>query len=110
MPKAFNYNKLILFIILIFIYYENDNDIYKIKILKIRKLFNKYNSLFQKDNNITALFSYYRSLINKYSNEHDTDYKTNPLISIIIPLYNNKNEYILRLLMSIEEQTFKNIR
>ena len=109
MPKAINYNKLILFIILIFIYYENDNDIYKIKILKIRKLFNKYNSLFQKDNNITALFSYYRSLINKYSNENDTDYKTNPLISIIIPLYNNKNEYILRLLMSIEEQTFKNI-
>ena len=52
MPKAINYNKLILFIILIFIYYENDNDIYKIKILKIRKLFNKYNSLFQKDNNI----------------------------------------------------------
>ena len=108
MPKAINYNKLVVFIILIFIYYKN--DICKIiKILKIRKLFNKYNSLFQKDNNITALFSYYRSLINKYSNENDTDYKANPLISIIIPLYNNKNEYILRLLISIEEQTFKNI-
>ena len=89
-------------------YYKD--DICKIiKILKIKKLFNEYNLLFKKDNNLTALFSYYSSLINKYSDKNDLDFKKNPLISIIIPLYNNKNEYILRSFMSIEAQTFKNI-
>jgi glycosyltransferase involved in cell wall biosynthesis len=75
----------------------------------IKKLFNEYNLLYKKDNNITILFSYYRSLINKYSNKKDLYFKKKPLISIIIPLFNNKNEYILRSLMSIEAQTFKNI-
>jgi glycosyltransferase involved in cell wall biosynthesis len=75
----------------------------------IKKLFNEYNLLFKKDNNMTALLPYYNSLINKYSNKKDLKFKKNPLISIIIPLYNNKNEYILRSLMSIEAQTLKNI-
>jgi glycosyltransferase involved in cell wall biosynthesis len=75
----------------------------------IKKLFNEYNLLFKKDNNMTALLPYYNSLINKYSNKKDLKFKKNPLISIIIPLYNIKKEYILRSLMSIEAQTFKNI-
>ena len=75
----------------------------------IKNLFNEYNLLYKKDNNITILFSYYITLINKYSNKKDLYFKKNPLISIIIPLFNNKNEYILRSLMSIEAQTFKNI-
>jgi cellulose synthase/poly-beta-1,6-N-acetylglucosamine synthase-like glycosyltransferase len=75
----------------------------------IKELFNEYNLLYKKDNNITILFSYYRSLINKYSNKKDLYFKKKPLISIIIPLFNYKNEYILRSIMSIEAQTFKNI-
>lgn len=62
-----------------------------------------------KKDNKTNLIFYYRTLINKYSNKNDLEFKKNPLISIIIPLYNNKNEYILRSLISIEAQTFKNI-
>ena len=48
-------------------------------------------------------------MIKKYSTEKDLEFKINPFISIIIPLYNNKKEYILRSLLSIEAQTFKNI-
>ena len=99
---------LIFFIIIFFIYYKV--EIYKfIKILKIKKLFNEYNLSIKESNNKTILFSYYHSLINRYSNENDLKFKINPLISIIIPLYNNKNEYILRSLISIEAQIFKNI-
>ena len=97
-----------MYFILFFLYYKD--DICKIiKILTIKKLFNKYNLLYKRDNNITVLFSYYRSLINKYTNKDNLYLKKNPLISIIIPLFNNKNEYILRSIMSIEVQTFKNI-
>ena len=37
------------------------------------------------------------------------EFKSNPLISIIIPLYNNKKQYNIRSLISIEAQIFKNI-
>ena len=111
MFKTLNYKILIFlicFIIIFFIYYKV--EIYKfIKILKIKKLFNEYNLSIKESNNKTFLFSYYHSLINKYSNENDLKFKINPLISIIIPLYNNKKEYILRSLISIEAQIFKNI-
>ena len=79
------------------------------KILKIKKLFNEYNLSILEYKNETILFSYYQSLISKYSNKKDLEFKNNPLISIIIPLYNNKKQYILRSLISIEAQTFKNI-
>ena len=55
MPKTINYNKLILLIIIIFLYYKN-NICEIIKILKIKKLFNKYNLLFQKNNNIIFFY------------------------------------------------------
>ena len=99
---------LIFFIILFFLNYKI--EIYKFfNILKIKKLFNEYNLSIKESNNKTILFSYYHSLINRYSNENDLKFKINPLISIIIPLYNNKNEFILRSLISIEAQIFKNI-
>ena len=100
---------LIFFIILTFLYYKDDL-LQFIKIFKIKKIYNEYNNyLLIKEDNKTNLIFYYRSLINKYSNKNDLEFKKNPLISIIIPLYNNKNEYILRSLISIEAQTFKNI-
>ncbi len=79
------------------------------KILEIKRLFNEYNLSVLNYKNKTILFSYYQSLILKYSNKKDLEFKNNPLISIIIPLYNNKKQYILRSLISIEAQTFKNI-
>jgi len=72
-------------------------------------LFNEYNLSILENNNNTILYSYYLSLINKYSNKNDLKFKNNPSISIIIPLFNNKKQYILRSLLSIEAQTFKNI-
>lgn len=108
MSKSIKLIFLIFFIILTFLYYKV--EILKIiKILKIKKIYNEYNYLSIKKDNKTNLIFYYRTLINKYSNKNDLEFKKNPLISIIIPLYNNKNEYILRSLISIEAQTFKNI-
>ena len=108
MSKSIKLIFLIFFIILTFLYYKV--EILKIiKIFKIKKIYNEYNYLSIKGDNKTNLIFYYRTLINKYSNKNDLEFKKNPLISIIIPLYNNKNEYILRSLISIEAQTFKNI-
>jgi len=72
-------------------------------------LFYEYNLSILENDNINILYSYYKSLIKKYSNKNDLQFKKNPLISLIIPLYNNKQQYILRSLISIEAQTFKNI-
>lgn len=72
-------------------------------------MFNEYNLSILENNNATILYSYYHSLIKKYSNKNDLEFKNNPFISIIIPLFNNKKQYILRSLLSIEAQTFKNI-
>ena len=108
MSKSIKLIFLIFFIILTFLYYKV--EILKIiKIFKIKKIYNEYNYLSIKGDNKNNLIFYYRTLINKYSNKNDLEFKKNPLISIIIPLYNNKNEYILRSLISIEAQTFKNI-
>ena len=47
-------------------------------------------------------------MLQKYCNEEDLIEKENPLISVIIPIYNGEN-YIVRSLLSIESQTLKNI-
>jgi hypothetical protein len=108
MSKSIKLIFLIFFIILTFLYYKV--EILKIiKIFKIKKIYDEFNYLSIEEENKTNLILYYRTLINKYSNKNDLEFKKNPLISIIIPLYNNKNEYILRSLISIEAQTFKNI-
>lgn len=105
MPKIFCII-LIFFFKLFSIFYKYDT--YQIiKKFKIKQLFNEYNISIE--NNNKSILSYYQSLISKYSNKKDLEFKNNPLISIIIPLYNNKNQYILRSLISIEAQTFKNI-
>ena len=74
------------------------------------KIFKEFNELsIPESNNQTLLKNYYYSLISKYSTKKDLEFKNNPFISIIIPLYKNKKEYILRSLLSIEAQTLKNI-
>jgi len=108
MSKSIKLIFLIFFIILTFLYYKVE-ILKNIKIFKIKKIYDEFNYLSIKEENKTNLIFYYRTLINKYSNKNDLEFKKNPLISIIIPLYNNKNEYILRSLISIEAQTFKNI-
>lgn len=75
-----------------------------------KKIFKEFNELsIPESNNQTLLKNYYYSLISKYSTKKDLEFKNNPFISIIIPLYKNKKEYILRSLLSIEAQTLKNI-
>ena len=56
----------------------------------------------------SELFSYYNLFIKKYLNTIKFDYIQYPLISIIIPVYNGEN-YLIRSLLSIEAQSFKNI-
>lgn len=79
------------------------------QIIKYKKLFNEYKLPLLKSNNQTLIKLYYESLISKYCTKKDLEFKNNPYISIIIPLYKNKKEYILRSLLSIEAQTLKNI-
>ncbi len=82
----------------------------KYKINQYKKIFKEFNELsILESNNQTLLKNYYYSLISKYSTKKDLEFKNNPFISIIIPLYKNKKEYILRSLLSIEAQTLKNI-
>ena len=58
-----------------------------------------------KDNEI---FDYYIIFIKKYLNEKDFKNYNNPIISIIIPVYNGK-KYLIRSLLSIYAQSYKNI-
>ena len=58
-----------------------------------------------KDNKI---FDYYIIFIKKYLNEKDFKNYNNPIISIIIPVYNGK-KYLIRSLLSIYAQSYKNI-
>ena len=81
----------------------------KSKINKYKKLFREYKLSILESNNQTLLKYYYKSLISKYCSKKDLEFKNNPFISIIIPIYKNKKEYILRSLLSIEAQTLKNI-
>lgn len=82
----------------------------KYKINQYKKIFNEFNELpILESKNQTLLKNYYYSIISKYSTKKDLEFKNNPFISIIIPLYKNKKEYILRSLLSIEAQTLKNI-
>ena len=74
---------------------------------KIHLLYIEYNKLSLSSINETILFSYYNYLIKNYSTEEDLKYKKNPLISVIIPVYNGEN-FLLRSLLSIESQSFKN--
>jgi len=106
--------------IILSLYFKVNNfkvNIYKKKtkknkksiITKTKKLFKEYNLPILESNNKSKLYFYYESLIKKYCTKNDLEFKKNPLISIIIPLFNNKKEYILRSLLSIEAQTLKNI-
>jgi len=102
-------------IILLSIYFKD--NIYKKKpkknkkriTNKYKKLYLEYNLPIIKSNNISTKIFYYEKLIKKYCTKKDLEFKIKPLISIVIPLYNNKKEYILRSLLSIEAQTLKNI-
>ena len=104
-------------ILIIFISLNFKDNIYKKKtkknknniINKTKKLFDEYNLPILESNNKSTLFFYYEALIKKYCSKNDLEFKKNPLISIVIPLFNNKKEYILRSLLSIEAQTLKNI-
>lgn len=54
------------------------------------------------------LFSYYKIFIQKYLNIKNFKIEKNPLISIIIPVYNGE-KFLIRSLLSIEAQSLKNI-
>ena len=58
-----------------------------------------------KDNKI---FDYYIIFMKKYLKENDFKNYNNPIISIIIPVYNGK-KYLIRSLLSIYAQSYKNI-
>ena len=74
---------------------------------KSHLLYYEYNKPSLSSINESILFSYYNYLIKNYSTEEDLKKKKNPLISIIIPVYNGE-KFLLRSLLSIESQSFKN--
>jgi len=41
-------------------------------------------------------------------NERDTSFEHNPLISLVVPVYNTKHEYLHDLINSVREQTYSN--
>ena len=70
-------------------------------------LYKKYNEpclINLKDKN----FDYYLIFMKKYLKEEDFKNYNNPIISIIIPVYNGK-KYLIRSLLSIYDQSYKNI-
>ena len=84
---------------------KNIDEIYSEN--KSHLLYSEYNKPSLSSINETILFSYYSYLIKNYSTEEDLKYKKNPLITVIIPVYNGEN-FLLRSLLSIESQSFKN--
>ena len=74
---------------------------------KSHLLYIEYNKPSLSSVNENILFLYYNYLIKNYSSEEDLKNKKNPLISVIIPVFNGEN-FLLRSLLSIESQSFKN--
>ena len=95
------------FIFIILFQIINSTDISKEEILSYFEEYNKY-SPFPDTNSLKNLTFYYENIIKNFTNQTYLNYNENPLITVIIPIYNG-NQYILRALLSIEAQTFKNI-
>ena len=101
-----------LFYICFFIFFNGKSDIKKnydeiYSQQNSHLLYIEYNKPSLSFVNESVLVSYYNYLIKNYSSEEDLNNKKNPLISVIIPVYNGEN-FLLRSLLSIESQTFKN--
>ena len=95
------------FILIILFHIFGSNDISKEEIFSYFEEYNIY-SPFPDTNSIKNITFYYENIIKNFINQTYLNYNENPLITVIIPIYNG-NKYILRALLSIEAQTFKNI-
>ena len=74
-----------------------------------KTLFNEFNEICFKILNVKDSEDYNIIFLKRYLNEINfSNYNNNPIISIIIPIFNGK-KYIIRSLLSIYSQTIKNI-
>ena len=75
-----------------------------------KTLFNEFNEICFKILNVKDSENYNIIFLKRYLNEINfSNYNNNPIISIIIPIFNGK-KYIIRSLLSIYSQTIKNIK
>ncbi|AVV78645.1 Glycosyltransferase-like protein, family 2 [Leptospira santarosai] len=53
-------------------------------------------------------YSYYFFVYSGSRNNHKSEYSYQPLISILVPVYNTKRKYLKEMVRSVEMQTYKN--
>ncbi len=90
-------------------YSKKLNNLYSIEnYIKLitKKLYNEFNEPCLTSLKDNELISYYKLFLTKYLSNTKIVIKKNPLISVIIPVYNGEN-LLIRSLLSIESQSFQ---